>query len=89
MQARAELTRENVRRSLFYAILKVRGQRPAVSAFTNEEVDGWVNAAEMGKISAVEHRRQLERWGNVSLSRVPNETNELLKELVTKLGRKA
>jgi hypothetical protein len=89
MRARAELSRENIRKAIFYAILKVRGQRPAHSAFTNEEVDGWVYAAEANTISAEESRRQLALWGDVKLSRVPDKTNELLKELVVKLGRKS
>jgi len=89
MKARAELTRENIRKAIFYAILKVRGQRPAHSAFTNEEVDGFVYAAEAGKISAEETKRQLEKYGDVSTARVPDKTQALLQELVGKLGRKS
>lgn len=89
METRSELNRENVRRAIFYAILKIRGSRPAHSAFTNEEVDGFAEAGDMSDVSSEELKRQLTKWGDFKRSRMPNETNALLKQLVAQLGRKS
>ena len=88
MKNRAELSRENVRKALFYAILKIRGQRPAHSAFTNEEVDGF-NSGDMSDVSSEELKRQLTKWGDFKRSRMPDETIGLLKQLVAQQGRKS
>lgn len=80
------ITRESVRKSYFYATLAVKGQR--ASGFTDDEVNAWYGDSELHNLSAEETKRQLAKYGNVSLSRV-DKTQELLKDLVSKLGRKA
>jgi hypothetical protein len=87
LKNRIEITREQVRKHFFYAALKTRGERP--SGFTDSEIDSWVAGTETHNMSAAETKRQLEQYGNLSISRMPDKTQELLKTLVSKLGQKA
>lgn len=66
MEQRAELTRGNIRRALFYSILKT-GRRPAHSAFSSEEVFAFGQRSEINKIPAEIQKRMLQQYGEVSL----------------------
>ncbi len=78
MQQKSELSLENIRKAIFYAILQCRGQRPAYSAYSQAEVEGWQSGAELGSVTASEHDYEMRTYGDVRLSRV-QERRERLK----------
>lgn len=68
------ISRDAVRKAYFYATPKIKGQRP--SGFADDEIESWAtDATAMLQVSAEEYKRQIEKYGDVSLSRLPNETN--------------
>jgi hypothetical protein len=81
-----EITRDAVRKAFFYAALKIRGSRP--SGFRDSEIETWAtDQPAMHQVSASEYKRQMAMFGDVRVSRVPDPTASLLKEIVKNTAR--